>query len=89
MELKQDGMMENGETSSDIRFCEWLNRNVKTDPIVDEVIKKFHQRSQVGIKKYGTTLHENNNDDFINHLQEELMDAILYLQKIKTLRNEI
>ena len=29
MELKQDGMMENGETSSDIKFCEWLKENKK------------------------------------------------------------
>lgn len=59
----------------------------KSDPIVDEVVKKFQTRSEVGIKKYGTTLHENNTDDFLNHLQEELMDAILYLQKLKSLRN--
>jgi len=56
---------------------------MKTDPIVKQVTDKFLQRSEVGIKKYGTTLHENNTDDFFNHLQEELMDAILYLQKLK------
>lgn len=100
MELKQDGMMENGETSSDIRFCEWLKRenelnqmnnmlDIKTDPIVDEVINKFHNRSQVGIKKYGTTLHENNTDDFLSHLQEELMDAVLYIQKLKWERSNL
>ncbi len=100
MELKQDGMMENGETSSDIKFCEWLKRenelnqmnnmlDIKTDPIVDEVINKFHNRSQVGIKKYGTTLHENNTDDFLSHLQEELMDAVLYIQKLKWERSNL
>ena len=47
------------------------------DKIVQQVIDKFNQRSEVGIKKYGTTLEQNNNDDFLNHLQEELMDAIL------------
>lgn len=55
----------------------------KRDSIVDQVVSKFYSRSKVGIKKYGTTLEENNNDDFLNHLQEELMDAILYLQKLK------
>jgi ribosomal protein S7 len=50
------------------------------------VISKFEQRSELGIKKYGTTLEENNTDDFINHLQEELMDAILYLEKIKSIK---
>lgn len=55
------------------------------DKIVEDVIEKFKQRSEAGIKKYGITLHDNNTDDFITHMQEELMDAILYLQKIKQL----
>lgn len=55
-----------------------------TDKIVQDVVDKFQKRSEVGIKKYGTTLEENNSDDFLNHLQEELMDAILYIQKIKS-----
>jgi hypothetical protein len=61
---------------------------MKIDPIVNSVIDKFLHRSRVGIEKYGTTLAENNTDDFYNHLQEELMDAILYLQKIKELKNK-
>jgi hypothetical protein len=55
----------------------------KTDPIVESVVKQFKERSEVGIKKYGTTLAENNTDDFLQHLKEELMDAILYLQKLQ------
>ena len=55
----------------------------KKDKVVTQVLNKFKERSKIGIKKYGTTLHENNTDDFFNHLQEELMDAILYLQKLK------
>ncbi len=54
------------------------------DPIVESVINKFSSRSSVGIKKYGTTLEQNNTDDFLNHLQEELMDAILYIEKLKS-----
>ena len=61
---------------------------MKTDPIVDKVVEKFQERSQVGIEKYGTTLEDNNTDDFLNHLQEELMDAVLYLEKLKAMRNE-
>ena len=57
--------------------------NYKTDPIVESVIKQFKKRSEVGIKKYGTTLAENNTDDFLQHLKEELMDAILYIQKLQ------
>lgn len=57
---------------------------IKRDPIVDAVVNKFMSRSQVGIKKYGTTLHENNTDDFLEHLQQELMDATLYIEKLKS-----
>jgi hypothetical protein len=65
-------------------FVEGEPRSLSTtDPIVEQVKELFDQRSQVGIKKYGTTLHDNNTDDFLVHLQEELLDAILYLQKIK------
>jgi hypothetical protein len=53
------------------------------DLVVESIIEKFKERSAVGIKKYGTTLYENNSDDFLNHLQEELMDAILYIQKLR------
>jgi len=58
----------------------------KTDPIVEQVVKKFQDRSKVGIKKYGTTLEENKEGfiPFLNHLQEELMDAILYIEKLKS-----
>jgi NTP pyrophosphatase (non-canonical NTP hydrolase) len=56
----------------------------KTDPIVESVVNKFLQRSKVGIEKYGTTLAENHKDNFLNHLQEELMDAVNYIQKLQT-----
>jgi len=67
-------------TDSDIKYQDWL----KKDPIVQQVVDKFESRSRVGIEKYGTTLAENNTDDFLNHLQEELMDAILYIQKLRS-----
>lgn len=53
------------------------------DPIVNSVISQFKERSKIGIKKYGTTLADNNTDDFFEHLKEELMDAILYLEKLQ------
>jgi hypothetical protein len=56
------------------------------DSIVEQVIAKFSTRSELGIKKYGTTLQDNDTDDFLNHLQEELMDAVLYIEKLKQLR---
>ena len=57
----------------------------KTDKIVDDVISKYRQRSEVGIKKYNTTLQDNPDGfyAFLNHLQEELMDATLYIEKLK------
>ena len=57
----------------------------KKDSIVEQVITKYRKRSQLGIKKYGTTLAENEltQEQWFTHLQEELMDAVLYLEKIK------
>ena len=52
------------------------------DRVVEQVVDKFNERSAVGIKKYGTTLDENKTDNFLIHLQEELMDATLYVQKL-------
>lgn len=59
------------------------------DKIVENVIIQFSKRSEVGIKKYGTTLEENNNDDFLQHLKEELMDAVLYIEKLQSLKVNI
>ena len=57
----------------------------KTDMVVKSVIDKYQQRSDVGIEKYGTTLEDNSDgiEVFLNHLQEELMDATLYIEKLK------
>ena len=56
------------------------------DSIVLKVIEKFKDRSLMGLEKYGTTLDRNDLSllDWINHAQEELMDGILYLEKIKS-----
>tara|TARA_B100000768_G_C11276041_1_gene376022 strand:- start:1427 stop:1687 length:261 start_codon:yes stop_codon:yes gene_type:complete len=55
------------------------------DPIVERVVDKFVERSDIGYEKYKITLEKDPSDMFIwmNHLQEELMDAVLYLQKLK------
>jgi len=54
-----------------------------TDEIVLSVMDKFNTRSQVGVNKYGTTLQDNNTDNFLKHLQEELMDAVNYIEKLQ------
>lgn len=57
-----------------------------TDKIVEQVIDKFRVRSKQGIEKYGTTLADNNlsQEEWLTHLQEEMMDAVVYLEKIKS-----
>jgi hypothetical protein len=64
---------------------------VFVDPIVESVAKKFADRSNVGYGKYGTTLDSNDGDlDYwLNHLQEELMDATLYIEKTRSLLKKI
>jgi len=59
------------------------------DKIVESVIQQFQQRSEVGIKKYGTTLEDNNDDDFLQHLKEELMDGILYIEKLQSMNKGV
>ena len=62
------------------------------DPVVQRVCEKFTQRSDEGFKKYGRTLDEEMRgghkhlDGYLNDIQEELMDAILYIQ---TAREEL
>lgn len=55
------------------------------DPVVRRVCQKFVGRSNVGYEKYGVTLEDDPSEmlAWLNHLQEELMDAVLYLQKAK------
>lgn len=67
-------------------MSEWIEAQVK-DSVVQSVINKFKQRSEVGIKKYGTTMDRDDltRDEWITHISEELMDALLYLEKLKRL----
>ena len=59
------------------------------DPVVRRVVNKFVERSNVGFAKYGRTLDSErtgghkNLFGYLNDVQEELMDAILYLQAAK------
>ena len=55
------------------------------DTIVKAVISSFKQRSNVGINKYNKTLDRDDLStlQWLQHLQEELMDATLYIEKLK------
>ena len=65
------------------------------DPVVQRVCEKFTQRSDEGFKKYGRTLDEEMRgghkhlDGYLNDIQEELMDAILYIQTARELIDDI
>jgi len=67
------------------------NENIKPiqkDPIVENVKRLYDIRSKVGIDKYNTTLFDSPDGfyNFLNHLQEELMDASLYIEKLKNMK---
>jgi len=77
---KWEEMMEAGGYTTDSTY-----NNLPKDPIVEKVINRMRARSRDGILKYGTTLHDSPDGfyRFLNHLQEELMDATLYIEKLK------
>ena len=56
-----------------------------TDKHVLSIIEKFNQRSIIGIEKYGTTLERKDLSklDWLEHAQQEAMDLILYLERLK------
>ena len=55
------------------------------DKVLEAVINQFRERSEVGIKKYKTTLDREDLSclEWINHAQQEAMDFVLYLEKLK------
>ena len=61
-----------------------MNQQIQ-DPILLKVLAKYYERSERGIKKYGRTLDRDDLSflDWLNHLQEELMDATMYIEKLK------
>ena len=62
------------------------DERVFRDPVVKRVVDKFKERSDAGYAKYGTTLDEERTTKmkglmkYLIDIQEELMDAILYIQ---------
>lgn len=61
------------------------NEDDKLDSVVSSVIGKYRKRAIFGKEKYGTDLDRKdlNFDDWLQHLQEELMDGTLYLEKLR------
>jgi len=55
------------------------------DSIVTSVIEQFKVRSKIGEQKYGVNMDREDLkfNEWITHMKEELMDAILYLEKLE------
>jgi len=60
------------------------------DSIVTSVIEQFTKRAELGEKKYGVNLDREDLKfhEWVTHMKEELMDAILYLEKLEKLHDE-
>lgn len=56
------------------------------DPNVEKVSCLLRSRMDVGFKKYGTTTQRTDIDllGWLQHLQEELLDAAVYIERLKT-----
>jgi hypothetical protein len=63
---------------------ELMNQQIE-DQIVLRVLSRFAERSQVGIRKYNTTLERSDLStlEWLTHAQEEAMDFVLYLERLK------
>lgn len=85
---------ENEDMYDEFMALQWATNSTMNidskDGIVQNVKDLYEERSQVGIKKYNTTLEESTEglEAFLIHLQQELMDATLYIEKLKQLNNE-
>ena len=78
-------------SQQDDKSSQTVNNSYCADSIVNSVIGAFIGRSNIGLQKYGTTLDRDDLSvlDWIQHAQEEHMDAILYLEKLKTKLREL
>ena len=85
---------ENEDMYDEFMALQWATNSTinidSEDGIVQNVKDLYEERSQVGIKKYNTTLEESTEglEAFLIHLQQELMDATLYIEKLKKLNNK-
>ena len=54
--------------------------------VEDEVCEEIQERAKVGLNKYGVTMERDDlsHDEWLEHLQHELMDAIVYVQRLRT-----
>ena len=85
---------ENEDIYNEFMAAQWASNSTinidSKDGVVQDVKNLYDQRSEVGIKKYNTTLEDSTEglEAFLIHLQQELMDATLYIEKLKRLNNK-
>ena len=81
MSISHTGMVYFGTEAKPYKETEVIQ-----DSIVESVVKQFKDRSNVGIAKYGVTLDREDLStlQWLQHLQEEMFDSILYIEKLKS-----
>ena len=55
--------------------------------LLDQLISEFQSREERGLRKYGTSMDRTDLsfDEWLQHFKEELLDGLVYLQKIQNL----
>ncbi|MAF43734.1 MAG: hypothetical protein CMI54_06165, partial [Parcubacteria group bacterium] len=64
----------------------WHHRDMCIDPLVQRVVDNILERSKEGMKTYGVSMEDNDTktlEEWITDAQEEMMDGVIYLEKIK------
>lgn len=73
----------------EVKVTQYTEKNtrtiLRTDTIVDSIIDSFVERAMMGKEKYNTDMDRQDLSllDWIEHLQGELKDALVYTEKIK------
>jgi len=86
MERQKENQMEKFKLDKEIKQTD--DYYVK-DEVTKNVMLDMAERSRKGYKKYGTTLHENNHQNMLQHAYEEALDMAQYLKKEITTLNTI
>ena len=87
MSISHTGMVYFGTEAKPYKETEVIQ-----DSIVNSVVNRFKERSEVGIAKYGTTMDRKDLStlEWMIHFREELMDGLLYLERvIQDTQNEL
>ncbi len=70
-------------------LVEHLRQNYGNFLEIPEILNALEDRSRMGEMKYGTVLREHNGRDCVNDLEQELLDALQYLQQAKMEQRKI